>query len=273
MDRKATLITSIVILVVSIFIAIFPSILTSHDPCTIIGSPLKGPDEDHILGTNDLGQDIFTRLVYGTRATLFMGFFGASLTILIGTCIGIISGYYGGIIDEFITRAIDVIMTIPMFPLLLVLVMFLEPSIWTITILMGILGGAGPVRIIRSQVLSLSESNFVYGVKAIGAGDAYVMIMYIFLNILPLVIVKFVFAAQNYMLLGVGLGFLGIGDPNVVDWGQMINRAYSNGGFAMGLWWWLLPPGLSVVVLSLAIFLFGYSFEERLNPRLRRGVL
>jgi ABC-type dipeptide/oligopeptide/nickel transport system permease subunit len=146
-------------------------LFTPYDPHKIIETPLEKPNGNHVLGTNDLGQDIFSRLLYGTRATLLIGFIDALVSISIGTFIGTVSGYYGGKIDEFITRAIDVLMAIPMFPLLLVLVIFLTPSMLVISILMGILGWAGLARIIRSQVLSLSESNFVYGIRAIGATD------------------------------------------------------------------------------------------------------
>ena len=272
MLRKKTFVIGIGILVAFSIIAIFSSLLTPYDPYKIIETPLEKPNKNHVLGTNALGQDIFSRLIFGTRATLLIGFIGALVSISIGTFVGTVSGYYGGKIDEFITRSIDIIMTIPMFPLLLVLSIFLTPSMLGISVLMGILGWAGFSRIIRSQVLSLSEYNFIYGVRAIGARDSYIMTKHILPNILPLVVVKFVFAAQNYMLMGVGLGFLGLGDPSMIDWGQMINCAYTNGGFALGMWWWLLPPGLSIAFLSIAVSLVGYSFEDEINPRLRRMV-
>ena len=271
--KKITLTLGISVLAVFVMIATFSSVIAPYDPYKISGTPLEEPNRTHILGTNDIGQDIFSRLVYGTRATLLVGFGGALLIVLIGTGVGIISGYYGGIIDELLTRAVDVVMALPMFPLLIMLAMFLKPSILTIIFLMGILCWTGCARIIRSQVLLFSKSDFICEAKAIGARDLYVMVKHIFPNILLLVLVTFVFAAQDCLLMEVGLGFLGLGDPSMIDWGQMINRAYNNGGFALGLWWWLLPPGFSIALLSLAVSLVGHSFENEINPRLRRMVV
>jgi peptide/nickel transport system permease protein len=272
MSRKAALTVAVLILAAYILVALLSPLIVPYSPTGLVGRPLDGPGESHLLGTNDLGQDIFSRLICGTRATLIIGLLGAILTVLVGTLVGMISAYYGGKVDEFITRSVDVLMTIPGFPLLLVLVIFFSSNIFVISGLMGLLGGTQGVRIIRSQVLSLTEANFVYGAKAMGASDLYIMTRHILPNVLPLVTVTFVFAAQRYMLMGVGLGFLGLGDPSVIDWGQMINRAYSNGGFALGLWWWLIPPGLAVTLLSLVLALLGYSLEERINPRLQKLV-
>ena len=208
--RKIGLAISISVLAAFVLIAIFSPVLAPYDPYKIVGAPLEEPSRNHPLGTNNMGQDIFSRLLCGTRATLIVGFGGALLIVLIGTCVGIISGYYGGKIDELLTRAVDVVMALPMFPLLIMLAMFLKPSILTLIFLMGILGWTGCARIIRSQVLPFSESNFISGVKAIGASDIYIMVKHVFPNILPLVLVKFVFATQDCMLMEVGLGFLGL---------------------------------------------------------------
>ncbi len=179
-----------------------------------------------------------------------------------------LTGYYGGFLDEVSMRAIDIFMTIPLFPLILVLTLFFTPGIFTVGLLMGILGSTHGVRIVRSQVMSLRQANFIEGAMAIGASDLHIISRHIVPNILPVVTVKFVSSAQNYLLMGVGISFLGLGDPLVVDWGEMIQAAYSSGGFALGLWWWLLPPGLAVVGISLALALIGYSSEDEINPRL-----
>jgi peptide/nickel transport system permease protein len=198
---------------------------------------------------------------------MVLGFLGAVVSVVMGTAVGIVAGYYGGRVDEAVMRFLDVMMTIPFFPLLLVLTIFFRPGIYVTAVIMGLLGGLGSVRIIRSQVLSLAVADFVVGTKALGARDGYIMARHILPNVLPLVGVKFVTSAQHFMLVGIGLGFLGMGDPNVVDWGQMIERASKNGGIVLGLWWWLIPPGLAVTVISLALAWFAYACEERINPR------
>ena len=269
MARDSTLMAALLMLAIYILIAIFSPYITPYAPSELAGRPLEGPGNSHLLGTNDLGQDIFSSLLYGTRATLFLGFLGALISVLTALLLGIVSAYYGGRTDEVVTRIVDIMMTIPGFPLLIVLVVFLPPSLFIIGGIMGLLGGAQGIRVIRSQVLSLVKAEFIYGVKAMGASDNYIMARHILPGILPLAIVMFVNAAQKYMLMGVGLGFLGLGDPSVIDWGQMISRAYSNGGFALGLWWWLIPPGLAVVLLSMALAMLGYSLEIETEPRLK----
>ncbi|MFA5396616.1 MAG: ABC transporter permease [Methanogenium sp.] len=260
---------SIAIFAIYLLIALFAPLLTPYDPFIIAGGIYEEPSPEHLLGTNDLAQDIFSQLIYGTRATLLLGFTGAILSVSIGTAIGIVSGYYGGRVDEFITRTLDIVMTIPTFPLLLVMMMFFTPGIYVTGILMGLLGSARGVRVIRSQVLSIAQMNFITGVKVMGASDLYVMAKHVLPNLLSLVTVQFVFSAQHFMVMGIGLGFLGLGDSNVIDWGQMIDRAYQNGGVINGLWWWLIPPGMAVTFLSLSLALFGYSMEDEINPRMK----
>ncbi|MDK2974261.1 MAG: peptide/nickel transport system permease protein [Methanofollis sp.] len=267
--RSVSFYISLGVVFVYCAVALFAPAIAPFDPFAISGSPLAPPDAAHILGTNDLAQDIFSRLVWGTRATLILGFLGAAISVALGTFGGIVSGYYGGRVDEAIMRFLDVMMTIPSFPLLLILTIFFRPGIYMTAVLMGFLGGLQGVRIIRSQVLSLAVADFVVGTKALGAGDGYIMARHILPNVLPLVGVKFIFSAQHFMVVGIGLGFLGMGDPAVVDWGQMIQRATQNGGIILGLWWWLIPPGLAVTFLSLALAWFGYAFEDRINPRLQ----
>lgn len=269
MDRTIIFRSGLAILAATFLAALFAPFISPYAPDEFSGPALARPSPDHLLGTNDLGQDIFSRLIYGTRATLIIGFLGAIIAVAIGTAIGIIAGYYGGWTDEAISRLIDVMMTIPTFPLLLVLSVFLSPGIYVISLLMGVIGGAHSGRVIRSQVLSLAETNHILGSRTLGLPDHVIILRHILPNVLPLITVKFVFSAQGFMLMGVGLGFLGIGDVAVIDWGQMINRAYSSGAFALGLWWWIGPPGLAVTVLSVALAMIGFGLEEHLNPRIR----
>lgn len=257
-----------IVLLFYVAVAIFAPFLAPYDPYAITGTPLEPPDREHPLGTNATGQDILSQLIYGTRITLLVGFGAAAISCVISTLLGIQTGYYGGVFDEVVMRIIDIFMTIPLFPLLLVLTLFFSPGIFTVGVLMGVLGSTHGVRVIRSQVMSIRHANFIEGARAIGAHDLHIMSRHILPNILPLVTVRFVSSSQHYLLMGVGLSFLGLGDPLVIDWGQMIQQAYSSGGFALGLWWWLLPPGLAVVGISLALALLGYSSEERINPRL-----
>ncbi len=267
MNRQLIFWVSIAVLVIYIAIALAAPLIAPFGPTAITGTPLEPPGDEHLFGTNDVGQDIFAQLVFGARVTLLFGFCAALLSVLISTSVGIVIGYYGGLVDEIVSRAIDIFMPIPMFPLLIVLTTFFSPGILQISILMGVLGSIYGIRIIRSQVLSVSQTCFVEGARAIGASDIHIMSRHILPNVMPLVMVKFVSQSQHLLVMGVGLSFIGLWDTTTVDWGTMIQNAYSSGGMALGLWWWILPPGIAVIGISLALAMIGYSIEEKTNPR------
>ena len=267
MSRDLIFRVSLAVLCTFIVIALAAPLIAPPGPSAITGKPLQAPDREHLLGTNQLGQDIFAQLVFGARITLLFGFFSALLSVIISTSVGIVLGYYGGLVDEIVCRAIDVFMPIPMFVLLIVLTTFFSPGVIQVSLLMGLLSSIYGIRIMRAQVLSVSRTNFVEGARAIGASDFHIMYRHILPNVMPIVVVKFVSASQHLLVMGVGLSFIGLWDTSTIDWGTMIQNAYSQGGLALGLWWWILPPGIAVVCVSLALALIGYSFEEKFNPR------
>jgi peptide/nickel transport system permease protein len=267
MSRRVILWVGIVVLFIYIVIAITAPLIAPQGPNAITGKPLQPPDNNHLFGTNQVGQDIFSQLVFGTRITLLYGFFAAFLAVVISTSVGIVIGYYGGIIDEIVCRVIDVVMPIPMFVLLIVLTTFFSPGVVQVSLLMGLLSSIQGIRVMRSQVLAVARTNFVEGARAIGASDFRIMSRHILPNVSSLVMVKFVSSSQQLLLMGVGLSFIGMWDTTTVDWGTMIQNAYSQGGMALGLWWWILPPGIAVIGISVALGMIGYSFEEKFNPR------
>ncbi len=271
MSRKKLFWFSCLIFFAYVAVAVFAPLIAPYDPYTVSGPPLRQPDSMHPLGTNATGQDILSQLIFGTRITLIIGLGAALISCSISVSLGILTGYYGGAFDGIVMRGIDIFMTIPLFPLLLVLTLFFTPGIFLVAILMGVLGSTHSVRVFRSQVMGIRNASFIEGARAIGSRDMRIMSHHILPNLIPIVTVRFVSSVLHYILLGVGLSFLGLGDPMVIDWGQMIEQAYSSGGFALGLWWWLIPPGLAVVGLSLALAHLGYSSEEFYNPRLEKN--
>ena len=239
-----------------------------YSPTAIAGSPLQAPNRDFWLGTNNLGQDILGRVLYGGQNSIVIGILGASVSTFFGTLLGMISGYFGGKIDQVLSRLIDVIMTIPVFPLLILFSAYFSPSLYCLGILMGAMGWCPCARIVRSQTLTISRWNFVEGIRAMGAHSSYILIRYIFPFVVPLSVVKFVFGMQRYLLMGVGLGFLGLGDGNALDWGQMLHQVYSSGGFVMGWWWWACAPVISIILISVSIAMIGYGLEQQFDPLL-----
>jgi ABC-type dipeptide/oligopeptide/nickel transport system permease subunit len=220
-----------------------------------------------LLGTDQNGRDIFTQLAWGTRVSLTVGLVASFLGVVIGLVVGLLAGFLGKIVDEVLMRFTDMVLVLPGLPLLIVLAALLGPSIWNIIIILGFLGWAGFARVIRSQVLSLRERSFIEASKAAGSGTGHIIVRHIFPNVLGLTYVSLALAVPTAIVSEASLAFLGLADPNVISWGTMLNDVENNA--AITSWWWILPPGLSIAILSLSFVLLGYALDELLNPRLR----
>ena len=219
------------------------------------------------LGTDYLGRDIFTQLIYGARLSLTVGLLSALLSVFIGLLVGLVAGYLGKIADEIIMRITDMLLVIPGLPLLIVLVAVLGPSLWSLVILIGVLGWMGFARVVRAQVLSLRERPFVEAAKAVGAGKLHIMAKHILPNVMSLVYVSLALSVPTAILSEAALSWLGLYDPNVMSWGRMLFDVQNNHGVER--WWWVMPPGLCIAVVSLSFILIGYALDEILNPKLR----
>ena len=231
---------------------------------------LHPPTSDYWLGTDDLGKDIFAGVIIGSRVSLLVGVAATAISMVIGTVIGIVSGFYGKTIDTLLMRFTDVFLVIPWLPLMLVMAALLGPSLGNIIFVIGITSWAGTARIIRSQTLSVKERPYVERARAIGSGDTHIMFYHILPNVFPLIFANTVLVAAVAILSETTLSFLGMGDPTQVTWGMMLHFAFSMGAVSFGAWWWLLPPGICVVLVVLSFTFIGYALDEVLNPKLRR---
>jgi peptide/nickel transport system permease protein len=227
-------------------------------------------DVHGILGTDYVGSDVFSDLVYGARISLVIGLLAAIVGTSIGVLVGIASGYLGGAVDEITMRIVDVLICLPLLPLLLALVSIYGKSIFYIILFIGIFGWQGLARVIRSQALSIREMVFVDSARASGASSYYIMIKHLVPNVLPVAFASLVLAVPGAILFEASLSFLGFGDPRVPTWGKMLQYSFSFGGFTRLAWWWILPPGLAIITLCLAFVFVGHAFDEVANPRLRR---
>ncbi|MBO0887898.1 ABC transporter permease [Candidatus Bathyarchaeota archaeon] len=224
-----------------------------------------------ILGTDWQGEDVYTQVVYGARLSLLVGLVATSLGIGIGLLIGLMAGYLGKIVDEVLMRTADMLLVIPFLPLLIVLVATIGASLLYVMILIGIFSWMGFARIVRSQVLSLRERPFIEAAKASGAGTGYITVRHIFPNIVSLTYVNLALTVPAAIVTEAALSFLGLSDSTVVTWGSMLGTANEQGATVSNIaWWWILPPGLSIALISLAFILIGYALDELFNPRLRR---
>ncbi|WP_342431148.1 ABC transporter permease [Neobacillus sp. FSL H8-0543] len=259
------------LLIIFLCIALFAPLIAPFDPTERVGSPFSKPNGVFLLGTNDIGQDIFSELLYGTRVSLLIGVIAAFISIILGCLIGVISGYFGGKIDTFLMRLVDLVLVIPFLPLMILLAAFIGPSFWNIVLVISLISWASPARVIRSQVLTLKTKGYVEAARSIGTGVRVILTRHILPGVIPIALSQFVLAASHSILIEASLSFLGLGDPFTKSWGTILYYAQARGAFLTDAWiWWILPPGLLITTLVIGFAFTGYSLEEILNPRLRK---
>jgi peptide/nickel transport system permease protein len=260
------------ILILFLIIALAAPLLAPYDPTERIGSPFMEPNGDFLLGTNDVGQDIYSELIYGTRISLLIGVIAAFISIGIGCIVGIVAGYYGGRVDTFLMRVVDLVLVVPFLPLMILLAAFIGPSFWNIIFVISILTWASPARVVRSQVLTLKTKGYVEAAKSIGTSVQTILTHHILPGVVPIALSQFVLAASHSILIEASLSFLGLGDPFSKSWGTILYYAQARGAFLTDAWvWWILPPGVLITAVVLGFAFTGYSMEEILNPRLKKG--
>jgi peptide/nickel transport system permease protein len=230
---------------------------------------LLGANTDYLLGTTASGYDIFSQLVFGTRAALLVGLLAAVFTAGIGTLVGLIAGYYGGIIDDALMRLVDFMYGLPLLPTVIVLVALTGPSLWNIILAVIILQWRATARVIRSQALSLRERPFVKAAQVAGASDWHIISRHLAPNVLPMSFLYGSFAIAWAILTEAGVSFIGLGDPNTVSWGTMLQGARAYSALSFGAWWWFVPPGVCIGLLVISGFLIGRGYEEITNPKLQ----
>lgn len=270
LGTEATL--ALVVLGLFILVALAAPLLAPYDPHAFSGQPLERPGPAHPLGTNDAGQDILSELIYGTRISLAVGLGAALGTVALGLLVGGIAGYAGGPLDTLLMRLVDVLMTLPRLPLLILLAAFLGSGPVQTMVIISLLFWPATARVIRAQVQSQRRRGYVNMARHFGGGAGYVLRRHILPAIAPLVAFGLVTAAGRAVAMEAGLAFLGLGDPTAKSWGLMMRFALNLPGLLLtDRWlWWLLPPGLCITLLILALTYLGMGLEEQLHPRLRR---
>jgi peptide/nickel transport system permease protein len=262
----------LVMLVASIGVAVFAPALAPYDPTETVRVSIDNiynpPSAEHWLGTDDAGKDVLTNLIYGSRVSLTVGFFASFITLFIGGTVGIVAGFYGGRLENFLMRLTDILLVIPDLPLMIILIALLGRKLWVIIVVVGILSWTGTARIVRSQTLSVKERKFVQRARAIGAGNLYIIRRHVFPLVFPLMMVNAVLVISGIILYEATLAFLGLGDPTRLSWGQMLQFAFSRGAMSAGAWWALVPPGISIAWVALSLTLLGNGLERVFNPRL-----
>jgi peptide/nickel transport system permease protein len=257
------------VLVLSLFvIAGLARVISPYDPALIdVDQILYPPSTEHLLGTDHLGRDVFSRMIWGSRISLLVGFIAIGIATLIGTILGAVAGYYGGWVDSIIMRFVDIMLCFPTFFLILAVIAILEPSIWNIMIVIGVTSWMGVARLIRAEFLSLMDREFVLAARAEGASDLRIIFRHILPNALAPVLVAATLGVAAAILTESALSFLGIGvQPPTASWGNMLAAGKDNIEIA---WWLSLYPGLAILFTVLGYNLLGEGIRDAVDPRLK----
>jgi peptide/nickel transport system permease protein len=233
------------------------------------GPVLGGPSTHYPLGTDENGRSVLTLLIWGARISLFVGLAATVISMVIGTLLGLVSGFFGGWVGRITFRLTEWFLVIPFLPLAIVLATVLGRSLFNIVLVIGVTSWPGTALLIRSQTLSIKERAYIERAEAIGAGRWHQMGRHVLPNVMPMVFANTTLTVAIAILSETTLSFLGLGDPTRTSWGTMLDSAFEVGAITTGCWWYVIPPGVCVVLVVLAFTLIGQALEEVLNPRLR----
>lgn len=225
------------------------------------------PSIKHWFGTDYDGHDVFSQFMYGTGVSLYVGAAVALIAVSLGTVVGLISGYYGGLVDNFLMRFVDILLILPTFPLLVILSTYFKPTITSTIIVIGILSWPFMSRVIRSQILTLRQRPFVQAAVLAGLPGYKIMFTEILKFTLPLIIINAVYIFVGAIVAQAGLAFFGLGDLASINWGTMLYYAQSEDAVIYYAWWWIVPPGIAIAVLGVAANIFGNGITEVFGER------
>ena len=256
-----------------ILMAVLAPVLAPYGLHERVGVPFDRPSWAHLLGLDDAGHDVLTVLLWGARTSLAVGVAASVISILIGGVVGVVSGYRGGRVDTLLMRVTDYVFVIPTVPLLIAIASVTGPSVVGGTMMIGLLLWPVTARVVRSQVKSLRERQFVQRTRSLGAGNTRIIHRHIVPHIAPLLIANAVVTVASAIFFHAALEFLGLGDPTSTSWGGMIENAFQRAAVSVNAWWALAPPGVCIALTIVACSLIGQVAEETLNPRLRTNHL
>ena len=260
------------ILVLFIAVAVLTPLLipgSELDVTRATGVPFSPPSAEYPFGTDESGRSVLALTLWGSRVSLLVGFLATVISVLIGSVVGIVAGHFGRWTDSVLMRVTDWFLVIPFLPLAIVLATVLGPSLANIAFVIGITSWPGTARIVRAQALAVTARPYIERARALGAGDWHLITRHILPNVVPLIFANTVLIVAVAILSETTLSFLGLGDPLRVSWGSMLDAAFSHGAASIGAWWYLVPPGLAILLVVLAFTMCGQALEAVLNPRLR----
>jgi peptide/nickel transport system permease protein len=264
--RHTSAVLGLVIIVVLVAVALLAPLLAPYDPIQISRDVMQAPSRDHLMGTDNLGRDVFSRVVYGARISLQMGFIAVAIAATVGTLIGVVAGTYGGLVDGFFMRLIDALMALPGILLALTVAATLGPGLYNAMIAVGVAWIPSFARIVRSSVLQIKETTYVEAARASGASDLRLILRHILPNTLAAILVLASLGVATAILVGAALSFLGVGaSPPTAEWGIMLSDGRP---YMRSAWWIMAFPGLAITVTVLGANLVGDGLRDVLDPRM-----
>jgi peptide/nickel transport system permease protein len=266
-NRKATV--GGVILLVMCFVAAFPGLIAPDDPQATIYPPSLGPSAKHLLGTTQIGQDVFSQLIWSTRLTLVVTLVVSVIATLVSLIVGVTAAYAGGVTDRVLTVITDVFLILPVLPLLILLAAYLPPGVTSLIIVLCITSWAFQARQLRSQALSVRNRDFLVAARVRGERPAYIILVEIVPTMISLLAASFLALAVFVVGFAASLQFLGLGNTGELMWGTMLYNAQQASALEAGNVWWALAPGAAVALLGAGFALVNYAFDEIGNPALR----
>lgn len=235
-----------------------------EDPKFIFSGAVSG-----ILGTDNAKRDIWSGLIAGTKWALFIGLLTSAISISVGVIYGVVSAYYGGFVDSIMQRIWEIFMNIPLLPVLIVLSAIFKPSIWSLITMMCLFFWVGPVKTVRSMALQIKEETYVEAAKALGASNGRIIFKHMVPILIPYAFASMALNVPSAILYEATVSLLGLGDATIVTWGQILHDAMNGGAVTNGLWWWVVPPGISIALIGMTFAFIGFAMDTILNPKLR----
>ena len=262
----------LVVLILFVAVAVFAPLLADASglsEATAQGRPFERPSAEYPLGTDEFGRSVLTLMIWGSRISLLVGLLATIGAMTIGSSVGIVGGYYGGRGDSMLNAVTNWFLVIPWIPLAIVLAASLSPGLLTVSIVIAVTSWASTARLVRAQVLTVKERLFVERARALGGEHWHVMTRHVLPNVFPIILANTVLMIAVAILSETTLAILGLGDPNSISWGTIVQGAFAQGAITIGAWWYLLPPGIAIALVVLAFMLVGNALDEVVNPRLR----
>ncbi|MCX6098837.1 MAG: ABC transporter permease [Candidatus Bipolaricaulota bacterium] len=222
-----------------------------------------------ILGTDGSRRDLWCGFIGGTKWALLIGLLTSLISVVVGVVYGVAAGYFGGWIDALMNRIFEVVLSIPLLPILIVMSAVFNPSIWIIIAMMCVFFWVGPVKTVRSMALQIKEHSYIEAAKALGASHRRILFRHMVPQLIPYSFASMALAVPGAILFEASISLIGLGDPTIVSWGQVLRDAFSSGAVLQGIWWWIIPPGVAIALMGMTFAFIGFAMDTILNPKLK----